>query len=204
MSMKSKNKKSPGWKSDATKDKIRKAALVIFAKKGFAAASTRMIASRAKMNIALISRYFGGKKELFKYVVQEEVEKVIESELDYPPQGSLKEEVLGYLKFMFSNSEANIDFFRIVVGQSLVDREFSIFLKESILPKEDSRLRARLDQLKEKNLILSDTSPHDLCLSVMAFVTGHILYSFILVTKSKNDLEESIESFLNIICRSAA
>jgi len=200
MTSKDINKKEPGWKSEATKAKIRKAALEVFAKKGFAGASTRMIASKARTNVSLISRYFGGKEQLFKDIVQKSADELVKRELDYPAQNSLRKEAGEFIGSMFRNFEENLDFFRIVASQSMVDQKFSIFLKETIILQEDERLVARLVHLKRNNLIEENISPHDLALNIVTFVTGHVFYSFLLVGKSKVTLNECVEKFLDLIC----
>lgn len=194
------NKKEPGWKSGATKAKIRRAALEVFAKKGFAGTSTRMIASKSRTNVALISRYFGGKEQLFRDIVRKKTEDLVKGELDYPAQDSLRKEVEEFIGSLFRSVEANLDFFRIVGSQSMVDRKFSIFLKETIILQEDERLIARLVLLKENNLLGENTSPRDLALNTVTFVTAHIFYSFLLVGESKVTLKESVDKFLDLIC----
>lgn len=201
VAVKSKIEKVPGWKSEATKDKIRKAALEIFAKKGFAAASTRMIAKKAGTNVALISRYFGGKEQLFKFIIQDETKKILESDLSYPAQDSLRDEIREYINSMLNFLETNVAFFRIVITQSLVDRKLSIFLKEAIIPEEDERLFVRLSRLEKMELLGDGVTPRELNLSVMAFIIGQMLYSLMLVGKSKVNLKDSVEGFLNVVCR---
>ena len=51
-------------RSDVTKKALIEAAFVLFAEKGFAATSTREIASAAKTNIASIPYHFGSKAGL--------------------------------------------------------------------------------------------------------------------------------------------
>ena len=48
-----------------TKAKLLKAALDIFSKEGYDAATTRSIAKKAGVNESLIHRYFGSKSGLF-------------------------------------------------------------------------------------------------------------------------------------------
>lgn len=60
-----------------TEKRIMDTATVLFAKKGFDGTSTREICKLAEINISLISYYFGGKKELYKKIVTNIVEKII-------------------------------------------------------------------------------------------------------------------------------
>ncbi|MBN8607028.1 MAG: CerR family C-terminal domain-containing protein [Caulobacterales bacterium] len=53
-----------------TRSKLVDAAIRVFAREGFAAASTRMIAAESGVNLQAITYYFGGKGELYRGVVQ--------------------------------------------------------------------------------------------------------------------------------------
>jgi AcrR family transcriptional regulator len=55
----------PAIRGDATREALIAAALVVFARDGFDAASTRTIAERAGINQALIGYHFGGKEGLY-------------------------------------------------------------------------------------------------------------------------------------------
>jgi AcrR family transcriptional regulator len=52
-----------------TQDKILHAATKVFAERGYKDATTRMICSEAKVNVALVNYYFRSKAELYKAVI---------------------------------------------------------------------------------------------------------------------------------------
>src|SRR5688500_8674276 len=54
-----------------TEEKIRKAALKLFTKKGFAATRTRDISEEAGINLALLNYYYRSKEKLFELVMTE-------------------------------------------------------------------------------------------------------------------------------------
>lgn len=54
-----------------TEEKIKKAALKLFTKKGFAATRTRDISEEAGINLALLNYYFRSKEKLFELVMAE-------------------------------------------------------------------------------------------------------------------------------------
>lgn len=201
MARKSKTEKVPGWKSDATELRIQKAALDIFAKKGFAAASTREIASKAKANIALISKYFGGKEQLFKYIIQTEVGKILRNDLSYPIQNCFRDEIREYINATLSNAETNLGFFKIMVAQSLMDKKLSLFMKETVIPEYDDRLLSRLSSLQEKGLLNKNITPREISLSVQAFIVGTMVTELMLGATSKSGLQSKVDSFLNVVCR---
>lgn len=53
-----------------TKNSIMKSAQILFATRGYAEAGVRDIAARARVNPALIARYYGSKKELFEAALE--------------------------------------------------------------------------------------------------------------------------------------
>jgi AcrR family transcriptional regulator len=55
----------------STEEKIKKAALKLFTKKGFAATRTRDISEEAGINLALLNYYYGSKEKLFELVMTE-------------------------------------------------------------------------------------------------------------------------------------
>jgi AcrR family transcriptional regulator len=55
----------------STEEKIKKAALTLFTKKGFAATRTRDISEEAGINLALLNYYFRSKEKLFELVMTE-------------------------------------------------------------------------------------------------------------------------------------
>ncbi len=59
-----------------TRERMLEAAIDVFGKHGFESATTRMIAKEARVNIAAIPYYFGGKKGLYHAVVQHVVEHI--------------------------------------------------------------------------------------------------------------------------------
>src|SRR4051812_35481569 len=52
------------------KDHIMDVAEKLFSENGFEGTSTRMIASAANVNLAMVSYYFGGKEQLFQEMVE--------------------------------------------------------------------------------------------------------------------------------------
>ena len=96
-----------------TKEHILKTATKLFAQKGYDGVSVREICKASGVNVALISYYWGGKKELFDSVVRELMNRqtmYAQSVLDFavdPADLSKKEQ----LQTMFVAVDRAIDFF---------------------------------------------------------------------------------------------
>jgi AcrR family transcriptional regulator len=67
------------FNDSSTEEKIKKAAQIVFHKKGFAAARTRDIADEAGINLALLNYYFRSKEKLFNIVMIETLSKFFDS-----------------------------------------------------------------------------------------------------------------------------
>lgn len=117
----------------STEYKIIQVATNLFAHKGFEGASIRNICNEAQVNVSLISYYFGGKKELYKKVVDSIVKKVldnmcpekIESQIDLFKKSSKNEQI----EIFISVVGKLIDFF---YSNIISDEEIMIIFREQI------------------------------------------------------------------------
>ncbi len=96
-----------------TKDRILKIATKLFAQKGYDGTSIRDIVKAANVNVAMVSYYWGGKKELFHGIINELVDtqtKYAKSALDFAvnPEDLPKKE---QIKLMYRTVDKAIDFF---------------------------------------------------------------------------------------------
>ncbi len=72
-------KKSDRRTGTLIQDRILKEAERLFAKKGFSSTTTREIANAARVNNALIHYYFKGKKELYKTIIDQNIDRVFQT-----------------------------------------------------------------------------------------------------------------------------
>lgn len=63
------------YKTENSKEKILKAAVKLFAQKGFDGVSIREICKEADINVCMVSYYFGGKKELYQGIIDNLIER---------------------------------------------------------------------------------------------------------------------------------
>ncbi|MGW9633529.1 TetR/AcrR family transcriptional regulator [Nocardiopsis alba] len=63
---------APGRGREATRERILTSAKELFTSEGFGSVSSRMIASHAGVNVALINRYFGSKAGLLTEILRED------------------------------------------------------------------------------------------------------------------------------------
>ena len=96
-----------------SKERLLKTATKLFAQKGFAGTSVREIAKTAGVNVAMISYFWGGKKELYQSIIDDMVEtqtKYAPSALDFAvnPEDLPKEDQIA---LMYKTVDRAIDFF---------------------------------------------------------------------------------------------
>ena len=96
-----------------TKEKILKVATKLFSQKGYSGTSVREIAKAAGVNVAMISYFWGGKQELFNWIINNLVENqtnYAKSALDFAinPEDLSKEE---QIQLMYRTVDKAIEFF---------------------------------------------------------------------------------------------
>ena len=96
-----------------TKEKILKVATKLFSQKGYSGTSVREIAKAAGVNVAMISYFWGGKQELFNWIINNLVENqtnYAKSALDFAinPEDLSKED---QIQLMYRTVDKVIEFF---------------------------------------------------------------------------------------------
>lgn len=147
-----------------TKEKILKVALKLFSQNGYAGTSIRDIAKNAGVNVALISYYWGSKKELFNWIVNDLIDnqtKYAKSALDFAinPEDLSKEE---QIELMYRTVDKAIEFFYSDMSSELLtilmhgQKEKEIFGNLPLF-KYGKKLFAALFNLREndKEVILT-------------------------------------------------
>lgn len=147
-----------------SKERILKVASKLFAQKGFAGTSVREISKTAGVNVAMISYFWGGKKELFQGIVNNTIEKqtrYAKSALDFAinPEDLSKEQ---QIELMYRTVDKAIEFFYSDMSSELLtilthgQKEKEIFGNLPLF-KYGKKLFAALFNLKEndKEVILT-------------------------------------------------
>jgi len=147
-----------------SRERILKVASKLFAQKGFAGTSVREIAKAAGVNVAMISYFWGGKKELFQGIINNTIEnqtKYAKSALDFAinPEDLSKEQ---QIELMYRTVDKAIEFFYSDMSSELLtilthgQKEKEIFGNLPLF-KYGKKLFAALFNLREsdKEVILT-------------------------------------------------
>lgn len=101
-----------------TKEKILKAASMLFADKGFEGTSVREIARSAEVNVASVNYYFSSKENLFQEILKNgyqlcsfEMKGMFEKN-----KGNLEETLVDFLKYFFEHSDDLMTHFKMMMS----------------------------------------------------------------------------------------
>ena len=164
-------------KKNLSKQKVVDAAISLFFQKGFDGTSVRDIASKAEVNVSLISYYFQGKQGLLEYAVTDYYEQyleVIEENLQknnsHSPLIQLKKLITVIIKFKQSNVHLSSVIHRELSLDTMFVREMTV----TYLAKEDYYLKNLfIKAIRKKNS--RDQTPFILQLKGM-LMTPYILH----------------------------
>ena len=154
---------------DATMMRLMDAAHAHFARHGYAAARLRDIAAEADANVALVSRYFGGKRGLFVAVMQREVAGKQTGTLPYPPQDTLRDEVRLWLTNRIEADRAARGILRMMVMEVLTRPEIREDMLAAITDEYESNIGRRLYALQAAGRLHPDADVTEILRIMLLF-----------------------------------
>jgi len=153
---------------EATEKALIKAATQLFASKGFDGTRTLEIAQKAKVNEALIARYFGGKEGLLIAVLKDDAasKQIIGAKgQDCPATAwipsldgaaNLKDALGEFFQCGLSHLEEKQAFIRIAVSQALTDPKMSDLLRSKTYDESVPLMLERMKKLFKKKKISAE------------------------------------------------
>lgn len=122
-----------------------RAALQLFASKGYEATTTREIAAGAGCAEGLIHRYFQGKAGLLPALAEFRIsQEVMDLGHCLRPAGSLEEEFLQLVAWEVDRAWETRDFFRVFIPRAMLDPAVASLLNRSVLSARNKAIRERL------------------------------------------------------------
>ncbi len=136
--------------STTKQDVILDAAENLFAQNGFNGTTTRAIAGTAGVNIAMLSYYFGSKKQLLHAVIERFSNRLVQefhkiNEIEKDPASKLRNWITAYIDYIFDHPNHA----RIVYRQVSVSQERDDIIK---LVSEFNKIRAIVLQTMEAGI----------------------------------------------------
>ncbi|KPL15990.1 hypothetical protein AMJ74_00115 [candidate division WOR_3 bacterium SM1_77] len=96
-------------KEKGARQRLYDAALSLFAQKGYNAVGTREIAKKAKVNIAMINYYYGGKAGILKTIINMAYEKhtaaITNADMLQEPEKHIRAVIRNFIEFFRNNTE---------------------------------------------------------------------------------------------------
>jgi TetR/AcrR family transcriptional regulator, regulator of cefoperazone and chloramphenicol sensitivity len=195
----SKEKTRKKYDSDDSKKRLLSAALDIFAKTGYEAATTRAIAKKAGVNDSLIQRYFGGKMGLLLELSRDFKERVVEVTMA-SEEGTLESDLRHFFQSKIEYSRKHKKLLKILITQAIVNPEFR---KEvSRFSKTDNpTVISQVSELQQKGLIHKQWDPAKLSRFINILPTTVSMLSEVICSISPDYVEEFIPMAVSILAR---
>jgi AcrR family transcriptional regulator len=181
-----------------TKGKLLKAALDIFSREGYDAATTRHIAKKAGVNESLIHRYFESKLGLFLQLKDQFRQKSVSEYLSHEESSSLEEELLKFLGMKLNQTGREKKFFKLVISRAILDPKVRDDVRRlSGQAAASAPLLERFEQLREKGLLRKDIDTAQILslVQTLAFSVGFLVDALECVGP------EDAQKLVDTICR---
>jgi len=179
-----------------TEAELLNAAEKIFSKFGFKGATTRLIAKEANFNPALINRYFNGKYGLLIALIENKSKRAHNP--DYPDQETLQEEIKSYAEFFFDNMTEDINLFKIVIGQFMVDAKFLKRFRNLINTVcENTQIEYRLERFIKSGQLRDKTHIEEIVNSVENMAFGTVISEIIVRDRPRLEARNEFSKFLH-------
>ena len=186
---------------EKSKQRILKAALEVFSKVGYDAATTKMISQRAGLNESLIQRYFQSKFNLLMEVTHSSIE-AVNKETPYPPASTPEDEIYNFLVSKLQHNDQNKNFLRVFFSRLLIDPKVRAELKKKHgHPAPDLFFRDRLQEFQKKGEIKRDVNIDNLVRSLTAHSLSVGLFERIFFEKDIETCKEQFREFTRNIVK---
>lgn len=186
----------------ATEERLLEAAEYVFSKHGFKGATTRMIAKKADVNVALIARYFDGKYGLMVRFIEKKAIQCRTIELNYPAQKTITEECLAFAKLRLLFFIDDLSLFKIVMVQFLTDPKFLKKFHESLIIFEaHPAFEARLNKLIEDKKIKTSIDTPQILDIIEDYVFSVVMGKMLIDNIPLEEANGYIERFIKIFCK---
>ncbi len=185
----------------ATEERLLLAAEQIFSKHGFKGATTRMIAKKADVNVALIARYFDGKFGLMLKLVEKKATSSRYTDLTYPVQDTLTSECLEFVTARMRFYIEDLNIFRVILIQFLTDAKFLKRFHESLnMFEKHPQFEDRIQKLIDAKKVTSQVTPFQVLDTVECYLFGLIIGEILIHNEEIKTAEEKLKHFITNYC----
>lgn len=174
---------------------LKSAAARLFAQKGYENTRTLEIAKEARVNEALISRYFGGKEGLLMAVLQgEETGDFVKIQGLSPDAPDLRSAIRQYFEAGRRAVEERESFMRIAMARALLQPEMAVAIREKIIDRQMEMLRLGLME----RLGGTHADPEEL--EACAMLVGAVNHTFNFIVRKVHHMpDQKIERVFDLL-----
>lgn len=185
--------------ADDTRRRLIQAATQLFAKLGYDATTTKLIAKRAGVNEALIQRYFDSKAGLLLAVYRE-----LNAESDFETRehakgATVEEDLFNFLKLRTELAREKERELRLIVSRAIVDPTLASEIAQKVCRGGMPALSARLQALQAEGSIRKDINldPLGHVISNIAFMMA--FFTQIVFQQPSELVDEAIRSCAKVL-----
>jgi AcrR family transcriptional regulator len=194
---------------EATKQALIKAAVEVFAQRGFDGATTKEVAIRAGVNEGLIQRYFakgtvGGKAGLLQAIVGNMCSERLTACRMAPPSDDLKTEIATVLRHESMQADANRDFLRVFISRALIDPDLAATLKQHYKASRMPQLVQRLKHFREDGTLDPAVDLESLAATITTFAFGLGFMQQVVLSEDPKVLDGMIDGIAETVVRGTA
>lgn len=186
---------------DEARHEILKAAMELFAKKGFRGTTTRDLAAQAGVNEAIIFRYFINKTELYRAILEEKVHQGRDEHYKEVEQQAQSSDPRSFLEFMgnkiLERNEKDSTFMRLLLLSALEEHELADMFLASVAVR-DPMVSYMERQMKEGTFRRVD--PYLAARAFLGMFVCHVQMQEIFGEKKKREFDRSevVKTFVSI------
>lgn len=181
-----------------TKEKLMRAALDVFSKVGYNAATTRAIAKKAGVNESLIQRYFESKLGLFIAIKHQVRENLINQFLTYDASETLEEEFVKFIKTRLQSTPREKKFLKLALSEAILSPKSREDMR-SYANKMPPALEERFAQFRKRGQIREDVNLADMLQVLQTFAFTISLLANALECISEEDTDKLIAATATIL-----
>jgi AcrR family transcriptional regulator len=190
---------------EARQRALIEAGMEVFADRGYDAATTREVASRAGCSEGLIHRYFNGKRGLMLAVIESRDADVAEDfRTGVPVCDGLAEEVEAILLWHLAMMWERQDFMRVCCSRAIIDPELGLSIGAGINQQRVRLIVERLERYRKAGKVQPDVDLESVghMLAGIGFASG--FFAQIVFEMDRQEVRRSVVEAAKVIARGIA
>jgi len=201
-------KKLPGKKhtkrrdADATRARLLEAAMQLFSNLGYEATSTKLIAKKAKVNEALIHRYFESKQGLLVALFHHIKTSEETSALSNPPAASLEEELVQFFRLRNQLAVDREKHMKLILSRAIVDPLLAEQMASRVCGEEKGGMPGLMERMaywKEKGEISKAAEMETACFGISGYAFMLSFFCQLIFKMPPEEIEDSLKKMAKLL-----